>query len=100
MKTFVFLFLMAAAPAPSKHPMTEKQPSHMPASISENNGLSLLTDQDKQVYSVGISTGGIAEIRMAQALANRHIVATTIDLEGASFAQTQIDQLELSDRVR
>ena len=32
-------------------------------SISENNGLSLISDQHKNVYSVGISTGGFAEIR-------------------------------------
>lgn len=81
--------------------MTEKQPrsSYRLDSISENNGLSLISDEDKNVYSVGISTGGLAEIRMARTLANRHIVATTIDLEGASFAQTQIDQASLSDRI-
>ena len=81
--------------------MTEKQPkpSHMLDSISENNGLSLISDQDKNVYSVGISTGGLAEIRMARTLANRHIIATTIDLEGASFAQSQIAQASLSDRI-
>lgn len=31
--------------------------------------------------------------------ANRHIIATTIDLEGASFAETQIDQASLSNRI-
>jgi len=36
---------------------------------------------------------------MARILANRQIVATTIDLEGASFAQSQIDQASLSDRI-
>ncbi len=81
--------------------MTEKQPksSHRLDSISENNGLSLISDQDKNIYSVGISTGGLAEIRMARALSNRHIVATTIDPEGGSFAQSQIDQALLSDRI-
>ncbi len=68
-------------------------------SISENNGLSLMSDQHKNVYSIGISTGGVAEIRMAKAFANRHIIATTIDPEGANFAQNQIDQALLSDRI-
>lgn len=68
-------------------------------SISENNGLSLITDEDKDIYSVGISTGGAAEIRMAQDLADRHIITTTIDPAGAKFAKEQIDQASLSDRI-
>lgn len=101
---FIFLisnYLLGTTISPTEVLMTEKQPKsfHMLDSISENNGLSLVADQDKNVYSVGISTGGLAEIRMARALANRHIVATTIDLEGASFAQSQIDQASLSDRI-
>lgn len=68
-------------------------------SISENHGLSLVFDQDEDIYSVGISTGGIAEIRMARAHPNRRIVATTIDLEGANFAQDQIKEALLSDRI-
>lgn len=68
-------------------------------SISENNGLSLITDRDKNIYSVGISTGGRAEIRMAKSLAARSIIATTIDIEGANFAKSQIGQSLLSDRI-
>lgn len=68
-------------------------------SISENNGLALLSDQDKHIYSVGISTGGIAEIRMARALANRHIIATTIDPDGVNFAKNQIDQALLAEKI-
>lgn len=71
----------------------------MSNSISENNGLSLITDWDKTIYSVGISTGGIAEIRMAKAVPNRHIIATTIDPAGVKFAQDQIEQAGLSDRI-
>ena len=35
-------------------------------SISEAHGIEILTKEDLQIYSVGISTGGSAEIRMAQ----------------------------------
>ena len=79
--------------------MREKPSPHTIESISENNGLSLISDQDTSIYSIGISTGGSAEIRMAKAHKNRHIIATTIDQEGASFAQAKIDQALLYDRV-
>lgn len=69
-------------------------------SISENHGLSLMSNQDKNIYSVGMSTGGIAEIRMARDLPHRRIIATTIDLEGANFAQHQVEQASLSDRIK
>ncbi|MFS8562908.1 MAG: methyltransferase domain-containing protein [Rhabdochlamydiaceae bacterium] len=71
----------------------------MLSSISENNGLSLISDEHRNIYSVGVSTGGIAEIRMAKALASRRVIATTIDLEGANFAQNHIDQALLSDKI-
>ncbi|MBS4168990.1 class I SAM-dependent methyltransferase [Parachlamydia sp. AcF125] len=69
-------------------------------SNSENHGLSLISNQEENIYSVGMSTGGIAEIRMARALPNRHILATNIELEGANFAQHQIEQASLSDRIK
>jgi ubiquinone/menaquinone biosynthesis C-methylase UbiE len=59
-------------------------------SISEDNGIAALSDQDLVVYSVGISTGGAAEVRMAQAKPERKIIATTIDVEGASLAEAEI----------
>ena len=59
-------------------------------SVSEDNGIALLTAEDKQVFSVGISTGGSAEIRMASIDPNRHIIATTIDTAGTKFAEKQI----------
>ncbi len=68
-------------------------------SISENNGLVAITDRDIQVYSVGISTGGVAEMRMAMASHRRHIIATTIDPEGVKYAQQQILEAGLSGRI-
>ena len=68
-------------------------------SISETNGLSLITKQDLAIYSVGISTGGQAEISMAKASPHRRVIATTIDPNGAVFAAKQIDKVRLSDRI-
>ncbi|HJP96840.1 MAG TPA: class I SAM-dependent methyltransferase [Candidatus Saccharimonadales bacterium] len=70
-----------------------------PGSKSEDNGIALLTDADKKIYSVGISTGGIAEIRMAQADPARHIIATTIDQEGLAFAQKYIHEKGLDAQI-
>lgn len=71
----------------------------MKPSISENSGIALLTERHKTIYSVGISTGGIAEMRMAKLLADRRIIATTIDKEGAQFAKQLIDATGLSDQI-
>lgn len=72
---------------------------NIPASQSEDNGIASLTDQDREIYSVGISTGGVAEIRMAEANPDRHIVATTIDEEGAAFAQKHIQEKRLKGQI-
>ncbi len=69
------------------------------ASQSEDNGIALLTDNDREIYSVGISTGGVAEIRMAEANPERHIVATTIDKQGVAFAQKMADQRHLGRQI-
>ena len=51
----------------------------MPTSISEEHGLAYMSDADLVVYSVGISTAGAAEIKMAKSNAKRKIIATTLD---------------------
>jgi predicted SAM-dependent methyltransferase len=71
----------------------------MRPSISENNGLESLTDEDLVIYSVGISTGGSAEMRMAMAHPSCHIMATTIDVKGAQFANKHIEEAGLLDRI-
>ncbi len=68
-------------------------------SISEKNGLSLLKDTDKEILSVGISTGGSAEIEMARKNRESHIIATTIDKNGLQFSKKIIEDLGLSDRI-
>lgn len=69
------------------------------ASISEDHGIAALADKDLEVYSVGISTGGVAEIRMAEANPKRHIIATTIDQEGVAFAQKYIAEKNLEGQI-
>lgn len=69
------------------------------ASISEDHGIAALTDADKRIYSVGISTGGIAEMRMARADPDRRIIATTIDAGGAAFARVEIEKAGLSNQI-
>lgn len=68
-------------------------------SISENNGIAILSDDDQQIYSVGISTGGLAEIRMVQSDRKRHVIATTLDSEGAKYAKNRIEASEFSDQI-
>lgn len=69
-------------------------------SISECNGLKLLSSADLKIYSVGISTGGAAEIEMARSQKERSIIATTIDPVGAEYAQAWIQQSGLSNQVK
>lgn len=69
------------------------------ASVSEDNGIAALTNNDLRVLSVGISTGGVAEIRMAEGHPERHIIATTIDEKGVAFAQQYIAEKHLQNQV-
>ncbi|HEY5152625.1 MAG TPA: methyltransferase domain-containing protein [Candidatus Saccharimonadales bacterium] len=69
------------------------------SSISEDDGIATLTDSDLEIYSVGISTGGVAEIRMATMNPKRHIVATTIDVEGVEFAKQHVAENGLDRQI-
>ncbi len=74
------------------------------SSISEERGLSLLgdavgTQEDYQILSVGISTAGKAEAKMALSHPSATIYATTIDEKGITEAQAFIDDIGVSDRV-
>jgi hypothetical protein len=71
----------------------------MQVSISENNGIKFLRTTDRNVYSIGISTGGAAEIRMATNNPERHVIASTIDRHGAEFAKDRVDKLNLSHQI-
>lgn len=56
-------------------------------SISEEHGINLIKEQDRNILSIGISTAGSAEIEMARKNPNSHIIATTIDTKGLEFTK-------------
>lgn len=68
-------------------------------STSEEHGINLITEKDLNILSIGISTAGSAEIKMAKKNRNSHIIATTIDKEGLNYTKNIIEQYGLSDRI-
>ena len=68
-------------------------------SRSEQAGLGFLPEHAQNIYSVGVSTGGIAEIRMAELRPDATIVATTLDEKGVEFSRSIIADAGLKDRV-
>lgn len=68
-------------------------------SESEENGLALIRPTDLVVFSPGISTGGIAEIRMVLGNRNRKVIATTIDEKGLAYAAKNVSDLGLSQQI-
>ena len=68
-------------------------------STSEEHGINLITEKDLNILSIGISTAGLAEIKMAEKNRNSHIIATTIDKEGLNYTKNIIEQYGLSDRI-
>ncbi len=68
-------------------------------SISEEHGINLIKEKDRNILSIGISTAGSAEIEMARKNPNSHIIATTIDTKGLEFTKKIIMQEKLEDRI-
>ena len=68
-------------------------------SKSEKRGLKLLDGSFENILSVGISTGGSAEIMMAKMCPNAKIIATTIDEKGLEFSNTQILKYGLAQQI-
>lgn len=69
------------------------------SSLSEKHGIDLLLDSDMDILSVGISTGGEAEIKMAKYDPRRRIVATTLDKDGADQARAKIAEQGMSEHI-
>ena len=76
-----------------------KEEERFKPSKSEENGINLITTNDLNILSIGISTAGSAEIKMAEKNRNSHIIATTIDKEGLNYTKNIIEQYGLSDRI-
>lgn len=68
-------------------------------SISEQHGIDLITEKDLNILSIGISTAGSAEIKMAKKSPNSHIIATTIDSEGLEHTKNILKQYKLEKRI-
>lgn len=69
-------------------------------SKSERRGLKLLTSSMKNILSIGISTGGSAEIKMAKKCPNAKIIATTIDEKGLEFSLEKIEEYKEQIEVK
>lgn len=76
-----------------------KEEERFKPSKSEENGINLITANDLNILSIGISTVGSAEIKMAEKNRNSHIIATTIDKEGLNYTKNIIEQYGLSERI-
>lgn len=68
-------------------------------SRSETRGINLISDDDIRILSVGISTGGIAEMLMAHTNSERKIIATTIDKKGAAYAEQKVSEYGFNNQV-
>lgn len=66
---------------------------------SENHGIEAMGEQDKLIYSVGISTAGAAEIRMAENFPDRKVIATTIDKDGILDTQKMIEEKGFGNQI-
>ena len=68
-------------------------------SISEERGLALLTDDDLDILSLGISMVGHTEIKMAQQNPKRGIIATTLDERGIEVTNKLIKEAGLESQI-
>ncbi len=80
--------------------MGEKMESNIfKSSKSEKRALKLLQPEMSSILSVGISTGGSAEINMAKICSKAKIIATTIDEIGLDFTNQAIKKYGMSERI-
>lgn len=68
-------------------------------SKSEKRGLKQLDVKMEKILSIGISTGGFAEICMAKKCPNAKIIATTIDKKGLKFSVEKMSKFQEFDRI-
>ncbi len=68
-------------------------------SKSEKRGLKQLNPSMENILSIGISTGGSAEVNMAKLCPNAKIVATTIDEKGLNFSIEKMSAFEEFSRI-
>lgn len=69
------------------------------SSRSESDGLKLIDKSFTDILSVGISTGGSAELEMARLAPRAKIIATTLDRAGLEFTDKILNALAERDRI-
>ncbi len=69
------------------------------SSKSEKRALKLLNKEITNILSIGISTGGSAEINIARKCPKAQIIATTIDEKGLNFSNDKLKQYEEAKRI-
>lgn len=70
------------------------------SSKSEKRALKLLNKDMINILSIGISTGGSAEINIARKCPIAQIIATTIDEKGLNFSNDKLKQYEEAKRIK
>lgn len=68
-------------------------------SPTEELGLSLIQGEHKKILSVGVSTAGFAEVRMALDDSERKIVATTLDEKGIEFTRDLVKKYGAENQI-
>lgn len=71
----------------------------MSESVSEDNGILYLQKNAKNILSIGVSTAGVAEIRMAKKAREATITATTIDMAGLADTQKYIYSTKYAKQI-
>ena len=69
------------------------------SSKSEKRALKLLNPEISDILSIGVSTGGSAEINMARICPKAKIIATTIDEKGLAFTNEAIKKYGMEKRI-
>lgn len=69
------------------------------SSKSEKRALKILDKKMQNILSVGISTGGAAEINIARKCPKARIIATTIDEKGLEFSNDKLKNFKESERI-
>ncbi len=69
-------------------------------SKTEDYGIEIIPYNTDNILSIGISTGGSAEIRMARKYPSAKIIATTLDKKGMEFSKKVIAKYGLSSQIK
>ncbi len=69
------------------------------SSKSEKRALKLLDEKIENILSIGISTGGSAEVNFARKCPKAEIVATTVDEKGLEFTNEKLKAFEVGKRI-